>query len=254
MKSYVNRWAAILRKLVLVQDENALAEKMVDWLEPKKPTIMAFVNAHAMNMAAESEAFANALASADVVLRDGSGMAMLLGSISTPPGINMNGTDLIPELLKGFAGRSIALWGTDEPYLNKARSLLQASLGPRTTIITTDGFQPVARYVELAQEHVPAIIVLAMGMPKQELVALALRDCLRQPCLIVCGGAIVDFLAQRFPRAPSWMQSIGLEWVFRLAKEPTRLFRRYVIGNPLFLVRTAGFRLDVGKTVANTPP
>lgn len=247
MKTYVSRWAAILQKLVLVPDQQVLAEKMQGWLAPSRPTIMAFVNAHAMNLAAENEVFANALAAADVVLRDGSGMAMLLSTMRAQPGMNMNGTDLIPQLLRGFGGRSIALWGTDEPYLSRAKTLLDESLGAGTQICVMDGFQPVARYVEMAKENPPAIIVLAMGMPKQELVALALREALGQPCLIVCGGAIVDFLAQRFPRAPYWMQRAGMEWVYRLYREPTRLFKRYVVGNPLFLLRMAGFRLDSAR-------
>lgn len=244
MKTYVSRWSAILQKLVLIPDQQVLAEKMQGWLAPAKPTIMAFVNAHAMNMAAENEAFANALAGADVILRDGSGMAMLLSAMRAEPGMNMNGTDLIPQLLQGFRGRSIALWGTDEPYLSRAKALLQESLGVETQICITDGFQPVERYVELAKKNPPAIIVLAMGMPKQELVALALREALGQPCLIVCGGAIVDFLAHRFPRAPYWMQRAGMEWVYRLCREPARLFKRYVVGNPLFILRMAAFRLD----------
>jgi len=58
------------------------------------------------------------------------------------------------------------------------------------------------------------------------------------PCLIVCGGAIIDFLGGKMPRAPRWMRRAGLEWAFRLGLEPRRLFRRYVIGNPVFLART----------------
>ncbi|MEP6772572.1 MAG: WecB/TagA/CpsF family glycosyltransferase, partial [Polaromonas sp.] len=49
--------------------------------------------------------------------------------------------------------------------------------------------------------------------------------------------AILDFLGDKTPRAPLWMQKAGMEWLFRLALEPRRLFQRYVIGNPLFLTR-----------------
>ena len=54
-------------------------------------------------------------------------------------------------------------------------------------------------------------------------------------CLIISGGAILDFYAGRFPRAPGLMRAVGIEWLFRLACEPRRLFRRYVIGNPRFI-------------------
>ena len=65
-----------------------------------------------------------------------------------------------------------------------------------------------------------------------------LRAALGFPCLIICGGAIIDFLGGKIPRAPRWMRRTGLEWAFRLALEPRRLFRRYVIGNPVFIART----------------
>lgn len=100
----------------------------------------------------------------------------------------------------------------------------------------------MAAYVTLAEAQQSALIVLGMGMPRQEEVALALREELTHPCLIVCGGAIIDFLGGETPRAPSWMQRSGTEWVYRLACEPRRLFCRYVLGNPLFVWRALKLR------------
>jgi N-acetylglucosaminyldiphosphoundecaprenol N-acetyl-beta-D-mannosaminyltransferase len=50
-------------------------------------------------------------------------------------------------------------------------------------------------------------------------------------------GGLFDFYSGRIPRAPVWMREMGIEWVFRLMQEPGRMWRRYVIGNPLFLLR-----------------
>jgi exopolysaccharide biosynthesis WecB/TagA/CpsF family protein len=77
-----------------------------------------------------------------------------------------------------------------------------------------------------------------MGMPKQELLSATIARELPGPMLIVNGGAILDFLAHRVPRAPRVMRNLGLEWLFRLLIEPTRLWRRYLIGNLVFLWRT----------------
>lgn len=66
---------------------------------------------------------------------------------------------------------------------------------------------------------------------------MALRAALGGPCLIVCGGAILDFLGGKVTRAPRWMRRAGLEWAYRLAREPRRLWQRYLRGNPLFLRR-----------------
>lgn len=204
---------------------------------PLRPCVLAFANAHAMNSIAVSGPFFEAIHSADVVLRDGSGMATLFKMLKMEPGFNLNGTDLIPQLVKLFDGRPIALFGTQNPYLLRGLRVIAQELAPHSSYISAHGFLDVPAYAELAAKHRPALIVLGMGMPRQEEVAAALRSALTFPCLIVCGGAIIDFLAGKTPRAPLWMRKVGMEWAFRLAMEPRRLFHRYVIGNPLFLTR-----------------
>ena len=204
---------------------------------PKDPTVLAFVNAHAMNSAAQSKKFFEALMAADIVLRDGSGMAILLRLLNQSPGLNLNGTDLIPKIMRQYAGRQIALFGTQDPYLRRARERVMKQLAPGSMVLTTHGFRETEDYVHLAATHKPDLIVLGMGMPRQEEVACVLRHAVGYPCLIVCGGAIIDFMGGKTSRAPVWMRKTGIEWLFRLALEPKRLFHRYVIGNPLFLAR-----------------
>jgi exopolysaccharide biosynthesis WecB/TagA/CpsF family protein len=190
-----------------------------------------------MNSAAVSKKFFDALMSADIVLRDGIGMAILLRLLNQSPGLNLNGTDLIPKLLRLYAGRSIALFGTQDPYLRQAREKVTTQLAPGSRVVTTHGYLDVGDYVKLAAQHRPELIVLGMGMPKQEEVACTLRAAVGYPCLIVCGGAIIDFMGGKTSRAPGWMRRTGMEWEYRLAIEPKRLFHRYVIGNPVFLAR-----------------
>jgi Teichoic acid biosynthesis proteins len=63
----------------------------------------------------------------------------------------------------------------------------------------------------------------------------------------VCGGAILDFLGGKVSRAPEWLRRLGGEWLYRLLREPKRLFIALCVGNPLFLVRTLLFRCDGGR-------
>lgn len=235
--AWLQRWSALLVKIERVQTLAGQQQLLARLSQPARPFVLAFANAHAMNSLAASPAFFDALASADMVLRDGSGMATLLKLLHMPPGLNLNGTDVIPQLLRQFDGRGMALFGTRQPYLGQAVQKVQRDLAPRSRCVSENGFRDVAAYVALALEHRPALIVLGMGMPRQEEVATALRAALDYPCLIVCGGAIIDFLGGRVPRAPLWMRRAGLEWLFRLGREPRRLFARYVLGNPLFLAR-----------------
>jgi N-acetylglucosaminyldiphosphoundecaprenol N-acetyl-beta-D-mannosaminyltransferase len=77
------------------------------------------------------------------------------------------------------------------------------------------------------------VVWVGLGTPKQDVVAERLRAHEAAP-VIACVGAAFDFVAGTKRRAPHWMRRSGLEWVHRLASEPTRLWRRYLIGNPVF--------------------
>ena len=234
---WLQRWSHLIVKIERVQtlaDEQRMLARLS---HPERPFVLAFANAHAMNSLAVSPSFFEALGSADMVLRDGSGMAALFKLLRMPPGLNLNGTDLIPALISQFNGRCIALFGTQNPYLERGLQVAAQKFAPQSQYVVENGFLDVAAYVALAVAHRPVLMVLGMGMPRQEEVAAALRSALDFPCLIVCGGAIIDFLGGKTPRAPLWMRQMGLEWMFRLGLEPRRLFRRYVIGNPLFLTR-----------------
>jgi N-acetylglucosaminyldiphosphoundecaprenol N-acetyl-beta-D-mannosaminyltransferase len=231
------RWYQLVRSMARVHSQGG-EEQLCEWLlRPGEPRVLAFVNAHAMNQAAESDPFYQALMSADVVVRDGIGLALLMRLLNQSPGQNLNGTDLIPRLLQVADGLPIALFGTRDPWLRVARQAVVQRLAPNSSCITAHGFQDLGDYIHLAAQHRPRVIVLGMGMPRQEDVAIALRAALGFPCLIVCGGAIIDFLGGKVPRAPRWMRRTGLEWAFRLGREPRRLWHRYVHGNPLFVRR-----------------
>jgi exopolysaccharide biosynthesis WecB/TagA/CpsF family protein len=205
------------------------------------PRVLGFVNAHAMNSMISSTPMFDALTNADILLRDGSGMKMLCRWWGHEPGVNLPGTDFIPKILAAFRGRSLALWGTREPVVAAAAVCCEARFGVRV-VSQEGGFHDDAFYVRRALEVKPDLILLGMSMPKQERVAHAISSAADVTALIICGGAIVDFLGGRFPRAPKWMRMCGIEWVYRFAREPRRLFKRYVIGNPLFLLRTQAWR------------
>ena len=86
----------------------------------------------------------------------------------------------------------------------------------------------------------PDLLWIGMTAPKQEKWTYSHWDELNIHCHVGTIGAVFDFFAGTYQRAPRWWQEHGLEWLYRLIKEPCRMWRRYVIGNPLFL-------LNVGK-------
>lgn len=234
--SWRERWLTVLGRVRVVEDADGAEALLRQLAQTKAPTVLGFTNAHAMNLLAGDGDLYKALADADILLRDGSGMAMLYRWRVMSPGLNMNGTDFIPKLLAAYRGRRVALWGSREPTLGAAAAHCVKIFGIEAVSLR-HGFDPAESYLALADELRPDLIVLGMGMPKQELLATAIRA-RGIPALVVCGGAILDFLGGKVSRAPLCMRRWGCEWLFRLFQEPQRLFKRYVVGNPAFLVRS----------------
>lgn len=241
---------AFFRRLSLLHagaDEAALVE---DLSAARSPVILAFANAHAVNIARQSPGFFDSLCAADYLLRDGIGVSILLRLFGVKAGLNANGTDLIPKLLARFAGRRVALCGTAEPQLSAAVDHVRRS--GCDIAVALDGFGPREGYLSAIQAARPELVVLGMGMPKQERIAQYLAQHLDYPVVIVCGGAILDRWAGRVVRPPAFIRRMRMEWLFRLALEPKRLWRRYTVGVVSFLFWAVALRLSArGSAMAS---
>jgi exopolysaccharide biosynthesis WecB/TagA/CpsF family protein len=199
-------------------------------------TTLGFVNQHGFNLCSKQQIHDNFMA-LDILLRDGIGMKMAMSLFGLKPGYNMNGTDLIPELVRHAKEQSVNVmaFGTEEPWLRKGI----ANLGVAEQCSAKHhGFDEMDRYISLFEQHHQEgqinLVILAMGMPKQEALASALKTLNKSRTVVVCGGAILDFQANKVKRAPALFRRTGLEWVYRLISEPQRMFKRYVIGIPVF--------------------
>lgn len=233
---WLKRWTQLIDQLTVVasdEDQRTLLTRLGSGTEP---VIVAFINAHAMNMVVSHEGFFDGLRGASILLRDGVGMSLFLRWLGLEPGLNMNGTDLIPEILRSFAGRPVALLGTAAEVVEVASRVSEERFSVKV-VATADGFATTEHYAELVSRTQPDLIVLGMGMPKQEQLAQVLASRAKPGTVIVCGGAILDFLGGKVERAPRLLRDLRLEWAYRLLREPRRLFRRYVLGNPAFLTR-----------------
>ena len=137
-------------------------------------------------------------------------------------------------------GWSIYLFGAAPGVAEKARERLLADF-PMAKIVGADhGFcktpEEESAVIGRINAAKPDILLVAMGVPKQEEWIVSHRAQLN--CGIAIGvGGLFDFASGRIPRAPMWMRKLKIEWTYRLYNEPVRLFRRYVIGNPLFIWR-----------------
>ncbi|MEO9614775.1 MAG: WecB/TagA/CpsF family glycosyltransferase [Nitratireductor sp.] len=209
-------------------------------IRERRFTKVGFLNAHIANIASSDTRFA-ALLSDFVVLADGVGVDMAAKILyGAPFPANLNGTDFIPALLKSLQEPlTVGLLGASRDNVERAAARLQEMVPQHRVTVVHDGFFDAATEDEilarLGRSH-PDVLLVAMGVPRQEYWIdgrLNADHCTAAFAV----GALFDFLSGAIPRAPSWVRWLRLEWLFRLGLEPARLWRRYIVGNPLFLCR-----------------
>lgn len=194
-----------------------------------------------------NEAFRGAYARASLSLADG--MPLVWGSrlLGQPLPERVAGSDLVLPLLERAAHRGWRVYflGADDGVAERAAEVVRHRYGtavvgtdaPRITLGDQAQVERIAAQLCAARPH---LVLMAFGAPKQELLMDALRERVR-PAVCLGIGASLDFIAGTVKRAPVFMQRNGLEWLYRLGQEPRRLWRRYLINDPLFaaiLVRT----------------
>ncbi|HEX6457339.1 MAG TPA: WecB/TagA/CpsF family glycosyltransferase [Thermoleophilaceae bacterium] len=184
-------------------------------------------------------------AQADLVLADGMPLVWASRLRGTPLPARVAGSDLIWSLSMeaARAGRSVfVLGGTREAGWEAARRLRDRCPGLRIAgmVYPPHGFEndPAAmdQLVETLALVKPDIVYVGLGFPKQEAVIAHLREHLPETWFLGIGISI-GFVGGAVARAPQWMQRCGLEWLHRLAQEPRRLARRYLVHGLPFALR-----------------
>ncbi len=202
--------------------------------------LFAFVNAHCLNIAYTNARYRNVLCHASAVWPDGTGVRMAGAKLGFPVPENVNGTDLFELICRAAEkeGVSVFFYGARAKVVEKMVENVRRDYPLLNVVGFCDGYQDDATVIEKIRAAKPDLLFVAKGVPDQELwIADHQREIAASAAIAV--GGLFDFVSGRIPRAPLWMRRLGIEWAFRLYQEPVRLFRRYVIGNPLFLLRVA---------------
>ena len=206
------------------QDSHAWSLKFIE--NKNKATVISFLNAHGVNTAMRMPAFAKFLMESDYLLRDGIGIKIAQDFFALGKTDNLNGTDLTPRLLAAHSQKTIAVFGASDEAQQKCCDKLKAE--GFNVVGGMHGFHEDTSYIARATEIKPEILILCMGMPRQELLAAKLVESGFNGILI-CAGGWADFYSGHKPRAPEWVRKCSLEWFYRLVNEPLRLGKRYTI-------------------------
>jgi N-acetylglucosaminyldiphosphoundecaprenol N-acetyl-beta-D-mannosaminyltransferase len=210
---------------------------------------VSFVNAHYANVAHADPRYGDALRAADLLFADGSGMRLAGRLAGVHLKDNVNGTDLFPPLARamGRRGMTIFLLGGAPGVAEKVGEWVERSAPGLRVVGVRNGYwsaveeDDVAAEIEAAR---PDLLLVGLGAPAQDVWIRRHLQRTRVPVAMAVGG-LFDFFSGRIPRAPGWMRALGIEWTYRLIQEPSRMWRRYLIGNITFMARAA--RASAGR-------
>jgi N-acetylglucosaminyldiphosphoundecaprenol N-acetyl-beta-D-mannosaminyltransferase len=218
-------------------------QKIDQFVRSGKSHHAAFINAHCLNIAYKNREYRQILNKCSAVFADGIGAKIGAKIMGYQVEENVNGTDMFPLLAQ--KPYRIYLFGGAPGVAAAALENAKKLKGTAEFVGCADGFfqeKSKEKILEELAELKADILLVAMGVPKQE---EWINDHIGQlpGCTAIGVGGLLDFVSGRIPRAPFLMRKLNLEWCFRLYCEPKRLFKRYIIGNPLFIARVFSSKL-----------
>jgi N-acetylglucosaminyldiphosphoundecaprenol N-acetyl-beta-D-mannosaminyltransferase len=232
---------------VAVTDYAEAVEVMDGMVESRETGYICVAPVHALMVAQDDPEMLAALRGASMVVPDGMPLVWAANLLGESLEDRVYGPELMSRYSERCAQRGHRVWlygGRDQGTLVQlALSLRRSHPGIRIVGGYSPPFRPLGEEEEDAlvrqiNDAKPDILWVGIGVPKQEKWMARMRERLDVPVMAGVGAAF-DFHSGRIPMAPRWMQSHGLEWVYRISREPRRLLPRYLYYNPRFVMSFA---------------
>ncbi|MFY0610312.1 MAG: WecB/TagA/CpsF family glycosyltransferase [Hyphomicrobiaceae bacterium] len=203
---------------------------------------ISFLNADCVNIMHRDPAYRDALEQSTRIFADGIGVRLAARLAGHELNDNVNGTDLFPVLCKHAANAQVGvfLFGAQEGRARAAGEAMRRENPSLNIAGCHHGYikdaADEAGLIDAINASGAGILLVALGAPSQELWIARNRNRLR-PTVIIGVGGLFDYYSGSVARAPLAIRQVGMEWAWRLAMEPKRLARRYLLGNAEFLMR-----------------
>lgn len=223
---------------------DAAVSRLLGWAHARESRYVTICNVHVVVSASQDTAYQAIINASDMASPDGAPVAWMLRRQGFTGQSRVSGPDLMWALCERAAQENLPVYcyGSTEPTLAllKAR-LAEAFPGLQATMVSPPFRALSAEEDEAAVAQIndsgAGIVFVGLGCPKQERWMAEHRG--RVNAVMIGVGAAFDFHAGTVQRAPAWMRDNGLEWLHRLASEPGRLWKRYLVTNTLFIMGAA---------------
>ena len=241
--------------MICIKDLNLLCSRAELDNLPEGKLLINTINAFSYNNARRDVLFEEALTKGDVLIPDGISIVRVCRFLKgkSRPKERIAGWDLFVHEMRKLneKGGKVMFLGSSEKVLSLIRQNA-AKVYPNLEVVTySPPYKPQftieddQNMIQAINEANPDLLWIGMTAPKQEKWAYANWDRLNIHCHVGTIGAVFDFFAGTYKRAPMVWQKFGFEWLYRLLKEPRRMWRRYVFGNTLFLMLVVREKLGI---------
>lgn len=208
-------------------------------IEQKRPIHHVVVNAAKLVNAQNDKALKESIVNCDIINADGQAIVWASRFLNQPLPERVAGIDLMEELVGVAAkkGYKIFFFGAKEDIVKKVVDTYSEKYGAGIIGGYRNGYfdkmeEPlIAKQIADSGAH---ILFVAMGSPKKEIFLNTYKNEIKAPFIMGVGGSF-DVVAGFVKRAPVWMQKAGMEWFYRVAQEPGRMWKRYLVGNSKFI-------------------
>ncbi len=215
-------------------------------LANRQSCIVSFINPHAFHLRLEDQAYANTLWHFDMVLPDGIGVSIASEWINRTrvQRQSFDETALFHPVLNeiNLMKKSVCLIGSKPGVADRAGKKMCETYKDVAYLGSLDGYHSFDEIVDWVMKHSPDVVIIGMGAPLQESLLLRLKQEGFEGVGFTCGGFFDQYILET-QYYPAWIDKLELRWLYRLAKEPGRLWRRYLIEYRTFI-------LDVLSTLA----
>jgi len=211
-------------------------DEVTELVSARKGGYIVTPNVDHVVQAEHSEEMRAAYHEASLSLVDGQPLIWLSKLMGEPLPEKISGSDFVPRILSVAAHKSwrVFFLGAAEGVGAKAAEVTQRTEPSLQITVHSPSFgfendpAEAAKVLKMIREAKPDLLVMALGCPKQELLMRCWKHELT-PTVAIGAGATLDFIAGNVQRSPAWMSAAGLEWLYRLAREPRRLAHRYLV-------------------------
>lgn len=216
-------------------------QSIINSAKSRKSAYTCVANVHMLIEAYEDKSFANVVRNASIITPDGKPLAWALKILYGIKQDRVAGMDLLPDLLTAATNEKVPVYfyGGTEEMLDKTKLYLKENY---PDLLIAGSYSPPFRNLSTAEQELAiqrinesktGLVFVVLGCPKQEKWMASVRGKINAAAVGI--GAALPVMIGSQKRAPTWMQDAGLEWFFRLWQEPSRLFKRYIFTNSIFL-------------------